>query len=87
MDPFSGELLALANYPTFNPNASSRTRTLPKEPRGAGRLRAWVDGQSRTAGAALEENSFDTDLINTSPGVIRLAHESSTKPKDTTTER
>ena len=74
MDPFSGELLALANYPTFNPNA------FKSYPDGARTNRAVQDVYEPgstfkivTAGAALEEKLFTpSDLINTSPGFIRF---------------
>jgi cell division protein FtsI (penicillin-binding protein 3) len=75
MDPWTGEILAMANYPTFNPNtyrdASDRER----------RNRAIQDiyepGSTFkivTASAALEQKLVTpTDLINVSGGSIRLA--------------
>jgi cell division protein FtsI (penicillin-binding protein 3) len=74
MAPFSGELLALANYPTFNPNLFKSYAD------GAKKNRAVQDVyepgstlKAVTAGAALEEKlAAPTDLINTSPGVIRI---------------
>lgn len=74
MDPHTGEILALANYPTFNPNA----------------FRAFSDNQRRnravqdiyepgstfkivTAGAALEEKLLTPETpIETGPGHIRF---------------
>ena len=48
MDPHTGEILALANYPTFNPNAvRPRLRRRAPQSRGAGRLRARLDVQDR----------------------------------------
>jgi cell division protein FtsI (penicillin-binding protein 3) len=74
MDPFSGELQALANYPTFNPNLFKSYAD------GAKKNRAVQDVyepgstfKAVTAGAALEEKvAAPTELIPTSPGVIRF---------------
>ncbi len=74
MDPFSGELFAMANVPTFNPN------TFGDYPAEARKNRAIQDVYEPgstfkvvTAGAALEEKIISpSDLINTSPGVIRF---------------
>ena len=74
MDPFTGEILALASYPTFNLNAYRDVR----EP--AARNRAIQDlfepGSTFkivTAGAALEEKvATPTDLIDVSAGQIRF---------------
>ena len=74
MDPFTGEILALANYPTFNPNAFGRFKDDFKRNRAVQDL--YEPGSTFkivTAGAALEEKLLQpTDLINTSPGVIRF---------------
>jgi cell division protein FtsI (penicillin-binding protein 3) len=74
MDPSSGEILALANYPTFNPNV----------------YRSFDDGERRnraiqdlyepgstfkivTASAALEQKILTPDdLVDTNPGIIRF---------------
>ena len=72
MDPSNGEILALANYPTFNPNAYSRA------PEDARRNRAVQDlyepGSTFkivTASAALEEHVFDPgDQIDCGAGRI-----------------
>ncbi len=74
MDPFSGELLALANYPTFNPNlfksyadAAKKNRAVQDVYEPGSTLKAV------TAGAALEEKlAAPTDLIHTGPGFIRF---------------
>ncbi len=74
MDPKTGEILAIASYPTFNPNTY---RDFPDDKR---RFRAIQDlyepGSTFkivTAGAALENHLFAPDeMINTSPGVIRF---------------
>lgn len=72
MEPHTGEILALANWPTFNPNAFARADE------GARRNRAIQDlyepGSTFkivTASAALEENVIDTDdPVDCSPGYI-----------------
>ncbi len=74
MDPATGELLAMASYPTFNPNVYRES----KEP--ARRNRAVQDlyepGSTFkiiTAGAALEERVVKpTDLVDVSAGMIRF---------------
>jgi cell division protein FtsI (penicillin-binding protein 3) len=74
MDPMTGEILALANYPTFNPNAFKAFADEVKTNRAIQNV--YEPGSTFkivTAGAALEERlSRPTDLINTSPGVIRF---------------
>ena len=74
MDPRTGEILALANWPTFNPNAYRDARP------GAQRNRAVQDlyepGSTFkivTASAAFEEHLIaPEDRIDTSPGSIRF---------------
>ena len=47
MDPRTGEILALANYPTFNPNAFKDVdRDRAQEPSYPGHLRAGIDLQA-----------------------------------------
>jgi len=74
MDPMTGEVLALANYPTFNPNAFNAFADEVKINRAIQYV--YEPGSTFkvvTAGAALEERlARPTDLINTSPGVIRF---------------
>jgi cell division protein FtsI (penicillin-binding protein 3) len=89
MDPSTGEILAMANYPTFNPNAYGRA------PEDIRRNRATQDlyepGSTFkivTASAALEERVVaPTDPIDCSPGriafgsrVIRDTHQYGTLP-------
>jgi cell division protein FtsI (penicillin-binding protein 3) len=72
MDPRTGEILALANYPTFNPNSYGRS------PAENWRNRAVQDTYEPgstfkivTASAALEEGVVSpTDIIDCSPGYI-----------------
>jgi cell division protein FtsI (penicillin-binding protein 3) len=74
MDPRTGEVLALANWPTFNPNAFNRT------PRDVHRNRAiqeiYEPGSTFkivTASAALEESLVHLDdPIDVSAGMIRF---------------
>jgi cell division protein FtsI (penicillin-binding protein 3) len=47
MHPQTGDILALANWPTFNPNAIGGATRHPAQPRGAGDLRAGLDLQDR----------------------------------------
>ena len=75
MNPNTGEILALANYPTFNPNAYGKFD--PDHRRNRGVQDLYEPGSTFkivTAGAALEENVIEPgDLVNTSPGMIRFA--------------
>lgn len=72
MDPHTGEILALANYPTFNPNSYQQY------PADVIRNRATQDVYEPgstfkmvTASAALQEGVFTrTDFIDTNPGVM-----------------
>jgi cell division protein FtsI (penicillin-binding protein 3) len=72
MDPSSGEILALANYPTFNPNAFGRARDDAKRNRAIQDL--YEPGSTFkvvTASAALEEHVINpADPIDCSPGRI-----------------
>ena len=75
MDPHTGEILAMANWPTFNPNVYRRRRgERPAQPRGAGHLRAGLDlqGRDRVGGARREADVTPTTMIDTSPGIDPL---------------
>ena len=72
LDPVTGEILALANEPTFNPNtfllsnADARRNRATQDVYEPGSIFKIV-----TASAALEEGVFHPDqMIDTSPGVI-----------------
>jgi cell division protein FtsI (penicillin-binding protein 3) len=74
MDPNTGEVLALANYPTFNPNAYNQS---PSEDRRNRAIQEVYEPGSTfkivTASAALEEGVIrPTDLIDTRPSYIML---------------
>ena len=74
MDPMTGEVFALANYPTFNPNAYGDFADEVKVNRAV--QYTYEPGSTFkvvTASAALEERVWRPyDLIYTSPGVIRF---------------
>jgi cell division protein FtsI (penicillin-binding protein 3) len=74
MDPNTGEILALANAPTFNPNSYARASDLHRRNRAIQDL--YEPGSTFkivTASAALEEGLMDPDdLIDVSAGMIRF---------------
>jgi cell division protein FtsI (penicillin-binding protein 3) len=74
MDPETGEILALANYPSFNPNAY---REFDDDARRNRAIQDLYEPGSTfklvTAGAALEEGLFTPEtIVETGPGVIRF---------------
>jgi cell division protein FtsI (penicillin-binding protein 3) len=73
MQPDTGEILALANEPTFNPNAYALSS--PDARRNRATQDVYEPGSTFkivTASAAIEENVFQPDdIIDVSPGVIR----------------
>ena len=72
MDPQSGEILALANWPTFNPNSFARAEEQERRNRAIQDL--YEPGSTFkvvTASAALEENVIESeDPIDCAPGHI-----------------
>ena len=74
MDPFTGEILALANWPTFNPNTFGRADDHERRNRAIQDL--YEPGSTFkvvTASAALEEKVIDPDdWIDCAPGYIRI---------------
>ena len=75
MDPMTGEILALASYPTFNPNTPG---AVPVEQRRNRAIEDTYEPGSTfkivTAAAAIEEGVLNTtDLIETSPGSILVS--------------
>ena len=72
MDPHTGDILALANEPTFNPNAFSLWQSDVRRNRATQDV--YEPGSTFkivTASAALEEQVFrPDDVIDVSPGVI-----------------
>ena len=74
MDPHTGAILALANYPTFNPNSY---RLFSADDRKNRAIQDIYEPGSTfklvTASAALEEGIFrPADLIDCGPGIIRF---------------
>jgi cell division protein FtsI (penicillin-binding protein 3) len=75
MNPHTGEILAMANEPTFNPNAY---RDVDEEVRRNRAVQDLYEPGSTfkvvTASAAIEENVMPIDtMIDTHPGVIHIA--------------
>ncbi len=73
--PHTGEILAMANEPTFNPNAGAVSADDARRNRAVQDV--YEPGSTFkivTASAAIEEKVMSVDaLIDTNPGVIRLA--------------
>jgi cell division protein FtsI (penicillin-binding protein 3) len=74
LDPSTGEILAMANEPTFNPNAFGESREAARRNRAVQDL--YEPGSTFkivTASAAIEERVMSTTaLIDTTPGILRL---------------
>ena len=74
MDPQTGEVLALANYPTFNPNVYGQYSDEERRNRAIQDL--YEPGSTFkivTASAALQEGVWTTDeMVETSPGRIMI---------------
>ena len=74
MDPRTGEILAIASWPTFNPNAYNAATEVARRNRAVQDI--YEPGSTFkvvTVAAALEENILPLDaIIDTNPGVIRF---------------
>ncbi len=74
MDPLTGEILALANEPTFNPNNFALSTESDRRNRATQDV--YEPGSTFkivTASAALEEGVFDTEqIIDVNPGVLHI---------------
>jgi cell division protein FtsI (penicillin-binding protein 3) len=74
IDPHSGEILALANWPTFNPNVYNASSEIARRNRAVQDI--YEPGSTFkvvTVAAALEERVMPPDaLIDTNPGIIRF---------------
>ena len=75
MNPRTGEILAMANEPTFNPNAYRESQEIERRNRAVQDL--YEPGSTFkvvTASAAIEEQVIPIDtMIDTHPGVIHIA--------------
>lgn len=76
MDPHTGEILALANWPTFNPNAYNAATETARRNRAVQDI--YEPGSTFkvvTVAAALEEDVLPlSTVIDTSPGIIRFGN-------------
>jgi cell division protein FtsI (penicillin-binding protein 3) len=74
LDPSSGEILAMANEPTFNPNVFGESSEASRRNRAVQDL--YEPGSTFkivTASAAIEERVMPmTALIDTSPGILKI---------------
>lgn len=74
MDPHTGEILALANWPTFNPNAYNTSNEVARRNRAVQDI--YEPGSTFkvvTVAAALEEKVMSpATMIDTNPGIIRF---------------
>jgi cell division protein FtsI/penicillin-binding protein 2 len=76
MDPHTGEILALASWPTFNPNAYNAATEIARRNRAVQDI--YEPGSTFkvvTVAAALEENVMPLEtIIDTNPGTITFGH-------------
>ena len=74
LDPHTGEILAMANDPTFNPNAANEASDNQRRNRAVqDQYEPGSTFKIVTASAAIEEKVMPVDtLIDTNPGVIRV---------------
>ena len=76
LDPSSGEILAMANEPTFNPNVFGESTEASRRNRAVQDL--YEPGSTFkivTASAAIEERVMPTTaLIDTSPGILKIGN-------------
>src|SRR6204780_5262230 len=85
MNPHRGEILAMANEPTFNPNAYRGFEDIERRNRAVQDLyEAGSTFKVVTASAAIEEKVMPVDtLIDTHPGVLYIVG----RPKPVTESR
>jgi cell division protein FtsI (penicillin-binding protein 3) len=76
MDPYTGEILALASYPTYNPNEFHSASDAAKRNRAVQDI--YEPGSTFkvvTVAAALEEHVMPVDaIIETGPGIFRIGN-------------
>lgn len=87
LDARTGEVLAMVNYPGFNPNSgSSRKRQNPAGMRNRAITDVYEPGSTMktlTLVAALESGRYQTDsMIDTSPGYIRVSGKTYRDPRN-----
>lgn len=84
MDAHSGEILAMANVPSFNPNNRKELEPYRYRNRAvADKAEPGSTIKPLTIAAALEARALDANvLINTSPGSIRFGEYTVKDPKD-----
>ena len=73
MDPFTGEILALASYPTFNPNVPNDAS--PDARRNTATQGVYEPGSTFkiVTAAAIQEGVIEADdLVDTNPGWIKI---------------
>jgi cell division protein FtsI (penicillin-binding protein 3) len=84
LDSRTGEVLAMVNYPVFNPN--SRNGRQPVKTRNRAMTDAYEPGSTMkalTLVAALESGEFTTKtMIDTSPGTIRVGRKLLVDPRN-----
>jgi cell division protein FtsI (penicillin-binding protein 3) len=84
LDAHTGEILAMVNYPVYNPN--SRKGATPSNMRNRAMTDVYEPGSTMktfTLVAALESGRFTTDtMIDTSPGRIRVGRKVYPDPRD-----
>ncbi len=84
LDAHTGEILAMANYPVYNPN--SRKAMKPDTMRNRAMTDVYEPGSTMkplTLVAALESGRYTTDtLIDTSPGWIRVGPKTIPDPRN-----
>lgn len=84
LDAHTGEILAMVNYPVFNPN--SRKGIKPADMRNRAMTDTYEPGstmKSLTLVAALESGRYTTEtLIDTSPGWIRVGPKTYPDPRN-----
>ena len=72
MDPRTGEILAMATYPWFDPNTFEQSARRPTQPGGDRRVRAGSTNKVITAAAAIQEALLPLDERLSVPWTMRV---------------